>query len=267
MGVDLPVAPGDLARWEALRPNSLTVRIPGNVRPDLSWVASLRGLRHLGISGVTRGRVELDALLSALDLETLSINLPNYGLTRGAPAGLRDLSLAPWRNDVHLVSASLRQLWITGLRGVRDLSFLEGVRVRELVLQNAHALESLDGIPREVVDLRIDSAKRLADISVLSELHLISLKLHRCGGIDVPSDIVGRLQELEVNEGGAIPSIRALADAPNLRSLEFYGSTRITDGRVAFLAELPALRDVRFMNRPTYDATRESIRALLEGRR
>jgi hypothetical protein len=203
--------------------------------------------------------VELDALVAAVSLESLSINLSNYVLTRGLPSSIRALSLAPWRKDVTVGTVNLRQLWITGLKGVGDLRFLDGVHVRELIIQNAHALCSLDGIPREVVDLRIDFAKRLGSISALSGLDLKSLRLHRCGDITLPTDITGRLQELEINESGAISSITALAGAVNLRRFEFHGSTRIADGRVAFLADMPALQDVRFTNRPTYDATRESI--------
>mgnify|MGYP002401654108 CR=1 FL=1 len=259
ISTSLPFREEDIARWHHRSANSLTIDIPAGIVVDLSQLNRFEGLRHLHIGGDSRKTVVLDDVLSGLTtLESLAVNLHKYTMARFPPR-LRELRCTPFPIGVDLSGLNLRSLWVDGLRGHSDLTWLSDASVKTLVIQHAPSLSSLAGIPRGLGALRVDFAPHLSDLDALAGPCLRSIELHRCGSPSLVPVLVTCLVELLINECGAIPTISVLVNAQALRRLEFYGSTRVQDGRIAFLGLLPSLADVRFQDRKEYDSTREEI--------
>lgn len=257
--INLPLDSDDFRKWLRLRVNSLTVEIPRRIAPDLTQLADLEGLAHLQIGGDYSGLVDLGTVMSTLpNLQTLAVNLVNYTIS-DFPPRLRDLRLVPFRSGVNLSGVKLNSLWIDGLRGVRDLRWLSGASLRRLVIQHAPDLNSLVGIPTTVSSIRVDYSPSLNDLRALGGLRLRSLEMHKCGDLQLPEGIETGLEELLLNECRSVSTLSPLVGATELRHLEFYGSTKVRDGKVAFLASLSKLSDLRFQNRAGYDCTREEI--------
>jgi hypothetical protein len=138
------------------------------------------------------------------------------------------------------------------------------------------------GLPR-LGALRIGNARRLVSVSALSGLALRGVGLYYCTKLTSVAGVsTEALVKLDANtckavndwEGvadsdslryvglqnlGPVPSIRAFQACGKLEFLWFPESTDVSDGGVAWLAEVPTLRKTGFQNRRHYDATREEI--------
>ena len=75
--------------------------------------------------------------------------------------------------------------------------------------------------------------------------------------------VLSALKKFSLNVSGDVESLLAISTCPSLEEISFYGSTSIKDGQIAFLADLPFLKEARFQNRKHYDLTREALVARL----
>lgn len=71
------------------------------------------------------------------------------------------------------------------------------------------------------------------------------------------------LTHLRVVDCGEIASLQPLRELAQLRAFFFYESTRVADGDVSVLLELPKLREVAFANRRHYTHREHEINAEL----
>ncbi|PWR25710.1 hypothetical protein DKG74_01750 [Zavarzinia aquatilis] len=67
------------------------------------------------------------------------------------------------------------------------------------------------------------------------------------------------LKRVNLNNLGAIDTLKPLRALPEVEMLNFVESTNITDGDIAVLAEFPMLKICGFMNRRHYNMTREEL--------
>lgn len=74
---------------------------------------------------------------------------------------------------------------------------------------------------------------------------------------------ISGLKKFSMNVSGGLESLIAIKNCLGLEEVSFYGSTSIKDGQIAFLADLPFLREARFKNRTHYDVTLEALAASL----
>jgi hypothetical protein len=106
----------------------------------------------------------------------------------------------------------------------------------------------------------------LRGISTLSGLRV--LELEKCPGIMDISELAPlcQLTKLRIDECGPIRTLGELQNFDSLEELYFIGSTKILDGNLQLLFELPRLRTVWFQNRRGYSHTREEVQAFLQER-
>jgi hypothetical protein len=137
-------------------------------------------------------------------------------------------------------------------------SFRDHVELRELTIKDAPHLESSSGVGNlpGLAALAIVLAPRLQDISDVSELaeSLRELKLEACPGITTLNDLepLVHLRILGVSDCGDIESLAPIRSLEQLEILYAWGSTRVTDGDLSPLAQLPRLEEVRMRDRRNY---------------
>lgn len=140
-----------------------------------------------------------------------------------------------------------------------------------LVFGNARRLVAVDGIEsmRSIESLTVRRATKLPSLAGIESLgSLRRLEVNSCRKVSSlePVRPLQQLQYLHVAEGGSLDSLQPIKELVNLQELWFYGSTNVADGRVKFLVDLPALREVRFQDRRHYDAKRDAIKTVLQSR-
>ncbi|MBD1592250.1 hypothetical protein HC744_09445 [Arthrobacter sp. S1_S22] len=160
----------------------------------------------------------------------------------------------------HLKALFLRHFNPTDLRSLGVHPELESVR-----LKDRPKLVSLDGLEdlTHLKELGIFLATKLQDISALSSMSapLSRLELVACKGISEIGPLQGlkALKFLNLSECGAIQSIRPLAYLEGLEEFHAYGSTRVSDGDLAPLLQLPNLRALSLQSRKFYVPSRQAI--------
>jgi hypothetical protein len=137
-------------------------------------------------------------------------------------------------------------------------SFRDHVELRELAIKDAPHLESASGIGNlpGLAVLGIVLAPRLQDISDVAGLaeSLRELKLEACSRITALDDLepLVHLRVLGISDCGDIESLAPIRSLEQLEILYAWGSTRVTDGDLSPLAQLPQLKEVRMKDRRNY---------------
>jgi hypothetical protein len=144
-------------------------------------------------------------------------------------------------------------------------------KLKKLKLYEARSLESLDGIGvfKSLSHLEVHGATKLTTLSQLSECRgLATLEVSGCPRV-ADWNVVGDLANLEwlgLEDVGTVPTIQFLRGHQRLRSLFVTGRSRIADGNVAFLAELPSLRKVVLAKAAHLDIPPDALRSLVRRR-
>jgi hypothetical protein len=136
-----------------------------------------------------------------------------------------------------------------------------------LVMKEGPQLKSLIGIDQlpALREIGLFGATRLQDISgfgdAITALKLRRLELQSCPRVETLDALANviRLEFLNVSECGHIQSLRPLIALHELRILYLYSSTRILDGDLTPLMQLPHLTELRMQNRRDY---RPSVREI-----
>jgi hypothetical protein len=138
-----------------------------------------------------------------------------------------------------------------------------------VVLKYAPRLRSTTGVAdlRGLLGLTIQGAAFLDDLDGLDTTGgtLSSLKLEGSRGIESLDEIgeLVRLEFLGVSDGGTLESLRPLRSLRRLQTLYAWGTTRIADGDLSPLLELPELREIRMRNRPQYRPSVAEVQSAL----
>lgn len=144
------------------------------------------------------------------------------------------------------------------------------VRVVMKDYPRVRSLNGLEGLPW-LAELGIHVAQRLEDISAVERLAspiLTTLELASCRQISDLSAVsaCSALSFFDASEGGDLPSASFLAGLEQLEGLYLYGSTRVLDGDLRPIAELPRLTDFRMQNRRHYSPSVKEIQEAISRR-
>lgn len=175
------------------------------------------------------------------------------------------------------VEVSLREGRGEGLLGLRtegydasDLGELGHLRrLEDLELMSPKRLTSLGGVESlpSLASLEISLASELVDLSALAAVcgTLTQLRLETCKAISSLEDVgrLERLRELWVANCGDIESFEPLRALRGLEVLWAWESTKVLDGDLSPLYELPRLRELRIRPRSSYTPSVEALEAKL----
>jgi hypothetical protein len=114
------------------------------------------------------------------------------------------------------------------------------------------------------VELGVHLAAGLRDISALQAAPssaLETLQLSSCRRVTdiTPVAACSALRFFELSEGAELPTVAPLSGLRELERLYLYGSTKVGDGDLKPIAQLPRLRDFRMQSRRSY---RPSVREI-----
>lgn len=212
---------------------------------DLDPIGRLVGLEDLSVQAAESAALDLGALPA---LRSIAGAWPLIGRTLGAVSGLENA--------------------VTWMFGEVDLhAFRDHVALKALTIKDAPDLESLSGLGnlRDLEMLTIVGARRLHEIDEIRELSasLRELKFEQCPrieAIDVVESLVG-LRFLGISESGDIASLAPIGSLEQLETFYAWGTTRILDGDLSPLTQLPLLREIRMRDRRSYRPSAREIPA------
>src|SRR6266545_5719400 len=218
--------------------------------PDLSALAQLHQLNYLTL---THGLDQIDfSRLSALRTLGASAAAPQFGNVRSC--------------------RSLRTLYLTNC-GLRDLMPLAGldqlteVNVGEAPLKSLAGMNELRGLRRlALVQVPLASLDGIEDLQAIEDIYI-----HMLGRLQSIAPLTGlsrlkRLKLLQLDNVGPVPSLAFLRGLDKLETFYPSQGTKIEDGDLAVLLELPALTRVLFTNRKHYTHTCGDIQHALTAR-
>ncbi|WP_432889211.1 hypothetical protein ACQPYH_09740 [Kribbella sp. CA-245084] len=228
-----------------------------------------------------RNLVVIDRRLQSLDpIYSLASTLRSMSLTVD-PALTVDLERLPGLTEVGADWGQIRQTFGFAVHLVRlfvrrytedDLSVLASAAGLEtLVMKDRPRLTSLDGLPglAALRHLGIYLAGRLSDTGAVRGAILRELHLEACKKVTTLDDIAtcGDLEVLNLSDGASFSSAEPLRALTKLQDLFLYGSTRIMDGDLSPIADLPELRELRMQSRRHYRPSVEEIQNLMTERK
>ena len=204
---------------------------------DLGPIARLAGsLEELSVQAAQGAELELGAL------RHLRAVAGEWGLIRDTLGSAGSLEgVITWRFDE------------VDLHAFRD-----HVGLQRLTIKEAPYLESVAGVGDlpELVVLGIVLARKLDDISDVAGLgsSLQEFRLEACPAIGAIDDVepLVNLRLLGFSDCGGIESLAPIAALEELEELYAWGSTRIIDGDLSPLAQLPRLKEIRMRDRRGY---------------
>jgi hypothetical protein len=233
----------------------------------LGFIADLNNLRHLSV--ISTKAMDLRSIADCATLESLDLtirgrNVQAIQLGRLDRLGVLSLSPASLVSDLSTLQG-LTKLRLDGWRG-DSLEGLSGlVNLSELALYSAGALTSLAGVQSmtSLVSLEVYGAVRLEAIAELaSDPRLVKLEFAKTKRV-TDWERLGTLRTLRwlgLEDVGVIPSLSFIRQLDSLESLFVTGRSRVGDGRIAFLADLPKLRRVSIAHLPGLDVSPDELR-------
>jgi hypothetical protein len=239
----------------------LSIMVRGD---DLSFLERVPGLRGLVLNA---GEVRsLAAVESLRGLETLTLNTPSkprMELDFGAFPALRTLRMY-WNPGFESVfaAASLESLFVFGPPDpdLRRFGALRGLR--RLELSQGRTLASTAGVGAGVRFLGLYQQAALTDLADLPALVVLAIEGSKKLGelVTVPT-----LRRLKVANCGDIASLAPLRGLDELEEFLAWESTRVLDGDLSVLLELPKLRVLGMRDRREYRPRVPEIEAALRG--
>lgn len=240
----------------------------GADEPDLGFLEGLPVRELVVLDRRVRSLAPVEAL--GANLSKLSVTThPSAVLDLGRLPGLRELA-ADW-GQVRGSWASAPGLVRAALRGYTAADLLPLGAAPGLVqvdLKDRPRLESLrgaSGLPA-LRRLAVVGAPALTDLDDLRSLDRLEvLEVEACRGVDALDTVAGcrALTRFNASDCGDVASLRPLRDLARLRHLRLYGTTRVLDGDLSVLADLPVLEDLRMRSRREYRPPVAEIQALL----
>jgi hypothetical protein len=239
--------------------------------PDLRFLDGLP-VRNLTV---------IDRRLQSLDqIYGLASTLRSMSLTVD-PTLTVDLERLPDLTEIRADWGQIRQTFRSAVHLVRlfagryteeDLSVLASAgRLETLVLKDRPRLKSLDGLAGlpGLRHLGIYLATRLSDTGAVRASMLRELHLEACKKVSTLDDVAtcGDLEVLNLSDGANFTSAQPLRALTKLRELLLFGSTRIMDGDLSPIADLPQLQELRMQSRRHYRPSVEEIQKIIADRK
>ncbi|GAA0973571.1 hypothetical protein ENKNEFLB_00465 [Nocardioides aquaticus] len=241
----------------------------GADEPDLGFLEGLP----------VRELVVLDRRVRSLKpVEALGANLSKLSVTTH-PSAVLDLGRLPGLLELAAEWSQVRGSWASASASGLLRAALRGYTAADLIplgaapglvqvdLKDRPRLESLRGASAlpALRRLAVVGAAALTDIDDLRTLgRLEELELEACrgvGALDAVADCRA-LTRFNASDCGDVASLRPLRDLARLRHLRLYGTTRVLDGDLSVLADLPVLEDLRMRSRREYRPSVAEIQAL-----
>jgi len=229
---------------------------------DVIFLAKLTELMSLGITNLNiRDISPIHDLhhLRALDINTYcKTRIDFFQFPVLQAAGLE------WRKGAESLFASqqLEKLFINKLK-VKNLSvFKQLQRLASLNLKNLGILEIGDINMPTLTSLKIGNARKLSSLEGIEGFpNLARLEIIGCRAITniEPLASLRHLEWLCLGDDGAVPSLAPIATMTNLKEFHFFESTKVLDGDLAPLKQLPGLQSVSFQERRHYNLRRKDF--------
>lgn len=214
------------------------------------WIKDVSPIERLGDSlrdlslGSQKGPA-ID-LVKLPRLETLSAHWSQVGASIGRATGLRRLTIYGYSGEDFGLLAHLTGLQELELVEARSLGSFGGVAemagLQRISVVRGRLLSTLDGLDTRcgtLLDLELELCKKVGNLD----------GIRRCVN----------LRRLGVNECGEVESLTPLQALTQLEEFFAWGSTRIADGDLAPLAQLPKLSRLRMRSRSEYTPALEDL--------
>ena len=249
-GQEIPTAPLEDVSYLKYLPNLLYVTFV-NVQGELPDLSGLENLK-----GVTLINCDIPDIQGLRDSRILRFDYHGFTVTDFSPlndcARLTHAKLAPWSPDVGTMLADLhppKLKWLnvsgkaTDLSGLNQCSALKNLYLRDVYLTD---LSFLSGLSLE--ELRLEDCPRLASLKGLENMRgLSSLQVQNCLRLRDISGLEGcsSLSRVDIgSDGGWMPDLRdvsVLGRLPRLQNIGLYG---VNIGDLNFLKELTIKKNV-----------------------
>jgi hypothetical protein len=215
---------------------------------DLAPICRLKtSLRDLSIEPAPNVRLDLERLprlthlgstwsavsrtISALDLETLFL------------IGYREHDLAALRSNARLTELKIKGAWsLQTLDGLPDETALRTVLVA--LAPRLHNANGIRAAAATLTDLMFDACRKIQRIDFVTEC--------------------SELRDFGIPDCGRVDSLKPIHACRGLRRLWAWGDTRIEDGDLQPLMELPCLEQVALASRRHYRPSVAEIEARLD---
>lgn len=240
----------------------------GADEPDLGFLEGLPVRELVVLDRRVRSLAPVVALGASLRTLALTTH-PSAVLDLERFPGLRELGAdwsqvsGSWASAPGLVRAALR-----GYAAADLLPLGTAPGLVEVDLKDRPRLESLrgaSGLPalRRLAVVGAAALTGIDDLRTLDRLEV--LELEACRGVDALDTVAGcrALTRFNASDCGDVASLEPLRDLARLRHLRLYGTTRVLDGDLSVLADLPVLEDLRMRSRREYRPSVAEIQALL----
>jgi internalin A len=232
---------------------------------DLSFLSRLPALRGLVLNaGAVR---DLSPVGELRRLETLTLNTPakpRLELDFASFPALRTLRMY-WNPGFESVfgCAAMESLFVFGPPDADLARFGTLPRLRRLELSQGRKLASTAGVGASVRFLGLYQQGALSRLEDLPELEVLAIEGCKQLGeiVTVPT-----LRSLKVANCGDIASLAPLRGLDALEEFLAWESTRVLDGDLSVLLELPRLRTVGMRDRREYHPRVAEIEEALRGR-
>jgi internalin A len=165
---------------------------------------------------------------------------------------------------------SLRTLITFDFDEVSLLPLIDQPSLEKLTLKAAPRIENLQGLNAfaSLSFLGIHLTRKFTDISEFSGSHpvLQELKFEYCSQFSslVPLQGLTGLRRLMISDCKKIDSLKPLAGLSKLEAFMAWGTTRIIDGDLSVLCELPELKELRMQSRKEYRPSLEEVKQRLQ---
>lgn len=242
----------------------------GYAGEDLSFLSDDLGIRRLQV--LDRTLTDLTGVAEMRSLVELRVDsAPGTRLDVSGLASLRLLA-ADWEQVEGLDGPEqLHELVIAGYdaEDLTPLSDVRGLRVLELL--GRPKVRSLAGVEqqRDLTSLKVANARQLDDFEPLGALDgLRQILFESVPGFDRLDRVRSHphLRDLGFSDCGSIASLKPLQGLDELEYIGASGSTRVEDGDLSPLLQLPNLRHLEMQNRRTYDPAVKDVQRALEAR-
>jgi internalin A len=232
---------------------------------DLSFLAQLPRLRGLVLNA--GGVRDLGPVQELHGLETLTLNTPakpRLDLDFTAFGSLRTLRMY-WNPGFASVfgCATLESLFVFGPPDADLTRFGTLPRLRRLELSQGRRLTSTAGVGGNVRFLGLYQQGALSALAELPALDVLAIEGCKQLGelVTVPT-----LRSLKVANCGDIASLAPMRGLERLEEFFAWESTRVLDGDLSVLLELPRLRTIGMRDRREYRPRVAEIEEALRGR-
>jgi hypothetical protein len=223
---------------------------------DYSFLSQLKTIEELDI--IAAESHHLDAMQEMPRLQELSLTTSTDSVIDFARMqNLEDCFLHWWKGAQSIFDApALKSLYLDEIKiksyaPLERLTALESLTLGNSNIEDLSCLKSLQRLTK----LELLNCRKIVDFSPIASLkELRRLRIEGSKQL-CTIDFVASLKALEVllvGDNGTIDSLQPVAELKQLKAVAFNGSSKIGDGNLACLTQLPQLAMLMFASRRHY---------------